>query len=161
MIKFRFPGLSDHQNLNSMPSSKSMLPSVSLKKASITLREDGIVQTTIYAEQELSISDVKEVIDQIAVVGGHKMLPQLIVAGHLSGPDLEAMRYIASPGSSPYAIAEAYVIISLSQKILARFYLNFNKPARPTKMFSYEKDAVAWLKEQEKIYHSKETNKRV
>ena len=140
-----------------MSSSHFILPLVSLKKATVALREDGIVQTTIFPEQELSVCDVKEVIEQIALVGGQRMLPQLIVAGHLSGPDLEAMRYIASPGSSPYAIAEAYVITSLSQKILARFYLNFNKPSRPTKMFSYEEDAIAWLREQEKIYHSKQT----
>jgi hypothetical protein len=158
MLKFRFVSIDlTGQNMNGMCSSNFILRSVSLKKASVSLREDGIVQTTIYPEQELSIRDVQEVIDQIAVVGGQKMLPQLIVAGHLSGPDLEAMRYIASPGSSPYAIAEAYVITSLSQKILARFYLNFNKPDRPTKMFSYEEEAVAWLREKERIYHNMQT----
>jgi hypothetical protein len=77
------------------------------------------------------------------------------VAGPLSGPDLEAMNYIASEGSSPYAIAEAYVIASLSQKILAKFYLNFNKPARPTRMFGAIPEAVTWLKEQEKMYWEK------
>jgi hypothetical protein len=132
------------------------LRTIHLNKASVSLRDDDIVQTTIHAEQELNVADVKEIIDLIGVVGGERMLPQLIVAGDLSGPDLNAMKYIASEGSSPYAIAEAYVIRSLSQKILARFYLNFNKPARPTRMFGKESEAVIWLKEQDLIYRQKE-----
>ena len=139
-----------------MAQEKTFLRSVSLKKATVSLRPDDIVQTTIFPEQELSVADVVEIIEQISVVGQRRMLPQLIIAGHLSGPDLEAMRHIASPGSSPFAIAEAYVIQSLSQKILARFYLNFNKPARPTKMFGKESDAVRWLQEQAALYYQKE-----
>jgi hypothetical protein len=139
--------------------SVAFLRTIHLKKASVSLREDDIIQTTIHAEQELHVDDVKEIIALIGVLGGERMLPQLIVAGDLSGPDLNAMKYIASEGSSPCAIAEAYVIRSLSQKILARFYMNFNKPARPTRMFGKEAEAVIWLKEQVRLYHQKEGKK--
>ena len=128
---------------------------IEFKKARVGLRKDSIVQTDIFPEQELSVDDVKEVIEGIAIVGRQTMYPQLIVAGQLSGPDLQAMKHIASDGSSPYAIAEAYVIKSLSQKIIARFYLNFNKPARPTKMFSEVPEAIAWLNEQARLYEKR------
>ncbi|HEV7230406.1 MAG TPA: hypothetical protein VGO45_03695, partial [Bacteroidia bacterium] len=68
------------------------LRTIHLNKASVSLRDDDIVQTTIHAEQELNVADVKEIIDLIGVVGGERMLPQLIVAGDLSGPDLNAMK---------------------------------------------------------------------
>jgi hypothetical protein len=118
---------------------------ITLQKARVGLRPDGIVQTDVYEEKELALPDVKEIIDAIAILGGKQMRPQLIVAGPLSGPDMQAMNYLASAESSPYAIAEAYVIQSLSQKILGKFYLSFNKPARPTRMFGNEEDAVEWL----------------
>ncbi|MFI5148326.1 MAG: hypothetical protein ACHQRM_01225 [Bacteroidia bacterium] len=118
-----------------------------LKKARVGLRPDGIVETDVFEEMELEVDDVKEIIDTIAIVGERTRRPQLIVAGPLSGPDLKAMNYLAAAESSPFAIAEAYVIQSLSQKILGRFYLSFNKPARPTRMFGDEESAVKWLME--------------
>jgi hypothetical protein len=126
-----------------------------LNKARVGLRKDGIVQTDIFEEQELSLADVKEIIEVIGKLAENQMMPQLIIAEPLSGPDLKAMQYIASEGSSPYAIAEAYVITSLSQKILAKFYLNFNKPSRPTKIYGDEAEAVKWLKEQTKQFRNK------
>jgi hypothetical protein len=124
-----------------------------LAKARVGLRSDGIVQTDVYEEQELSVADVKEIIQAIGLIAEQQMMPQLIIAGPLSGPDIQAMRHLATEGSSPYAIAEAYIITSLSQKILGRFYLNFNKPARPTRIFNEEGPAIAWLQEQARLYH--------
>jgi len=132
---------------------------IHLRKARVGMRSDGIVQTDIFDEQELSVADVKEVIIAIGQIAQQQMSGQLIIAGTLSGPDLPAMKFIASEGSSPYAIAEAYVITSLSQKILAQFYLNFNKPARPTKMFSEETPAVIWLTDQIRKYNQEKPAK--
>jgi hypothetical protein len=130
-----------------------------LPKARIGLRRDGIVQTDVFEEQELSVTDVKEVIDAIGRIAEQQLTPQLIIAAPLSGPDMHAMKYLASEGSSPYAIAEAYVITSLSQKILGKFYLNFNKPARPTKIFGEEPAAIEWLLEKSRLYHSTRESK--
>jgi hypothetical protein len=134
---------------------------INLKKASVGLREDDIVETDIFPEEELSVADIKEIVEAIVEVSDRRMMPQLIVAGELSGPDLDAMRYLAKKESSPTAIAEAYVIRSLSQKIIGKFYLSINKPARPTKMFGKEEDALDWLKEEARKYWSKQsTNKK-
>jgi hypothetical protein len=134
---------------------------VRLKKATIGLREDDIVETNILPEEELNVADVKEIVQAIMLVSDMRMLPQLIIAGPLSGPDLDSMRFLATEESSPTAIAEAYVISSLSQKILAKFYLSINKPARPTKMFSHEAEAVEWLKEEARKYKvSSDTKKK-
>ncbi len=123
-------------------------------KARVGLRPDRIVETDVFEGQELNIEDVKEIIAAIGVLVEGEMMPQLIVAGPLSGPDLPAMRFLAIKDSSPFAIAEAYVITSLSQKIIARFYLNFNKPGRPTKTFSDESEALLWLKEQVQLFNA-------
>jgi hypothetical protein len=125
-------------------------------KARVGLRPDAVMETDVFEGQELNVDDVKEIIAAIGTLAEGEMMPQLIVAGPLSGPDVSAMRFLAIKDSSPFAIAEAYVITSLSQKIIARFYLNFNKPARPTKTFGDESEALTWLNEQVQIFNSGE-----
>lgn len=42
--------------------------------------------------------------------------------------------------------ASAVVVTNLPYKLIANFYLKFNKPKRPYKVFSKEEDAIKWLK---------------
>lgn len=42
--------------------------------------------------------------------------------------------------------ATAVVVDTLAYKLIANFYLKFNKPKRPYKVFSKEEDAIKWLK---------------
>ena len=76
-----------------------------------------------------------------------KKYPLLIITGEYTLPTAEARAYIATPESDPYASAEAYVVTSLSQKLVGNVYLSFNKPARPTHIFTSEEKAVEWLKQ--------------
>lgn len=43
--------------------------------------------------------------------------------------------------------AMAVVVENLAYKIIANFYMTFNKPKRPYKVFSNKKDALEWLKQ--------------
>jgi hypothetical protein len=113
--------------------------------ASVTLREDGIIKVYILPELKVTVDHIKQITDAIIRVGGGKDFPILIDAALYSFPDENARKFLASNDSKSHALAEAYVIYSLSQKMVAKFYLNFHKPKRPTKIFSNEVDAVKWL----------------
>jgi len=52
-----------------------------------------------------------------------------------------------SKSGSKYKIADAFIIHTLSQKIIANFYLKIQKPVVPTKFFSNSMDAEKWLLE--------------
>ena len=41
--------------------------------------------------------------------------------------------------------ADAYVLKSLAQKIIANFYIRLNKPKIPTNFFTDEDSAIEWL----------------
>lgn len=60
-------------------------------------------------------------------------------------PDVRA--WAAKESGNNYTIADAIVISSFSQKILADFYLKFNKPEKPTRIFSNVESALLWVKE--------------
>jgi hypothetical protein len=56
----------------------------------------------------------------------------------------EAKAYAAE--KSPECIALAYVITSLAQRILIRFYIRMRKRKNPTKVFNTIDEALIWLK---------------
>jgi len=61
-----------------------------------------------------------------------------------SDVDPETREWAADDEGNKYTISDAIVIGSLSQKIITDFYLKFNKPARPTKIFYSLEKAVDW-----------------
>jgi hypothetical protein len=43
-------------------------------------------------------------------------------------------------------MADALLVGSTMMKLIATAYINFNKPKVPTRMFTSEEKAIAWLK---------------
>ncbi len=113
---------------------------------SVALRNDGIAQVSVIGNSEIDVQHVKLVVDTLEELGEGKKFPLLIVVGEYTLPTPEARAYIATHESDPYASAEAYVIRSLSQKLVGNVFLAFNKPARPTRIFNDEEKALEWLK---------------
>lgn len=60
--------------------------------------------------------------------------------------DPNVREWSASPMNNSYTIIDAIVISSLSQRILADFYVRYNKPVKPTRVFTSTEKAYEWLK---------------
>lgn len=71
-------------------------------------------------------------------------------AGSESSP--EVRRIFTSKERSEFKIAEAFVISSLAQRIVANYVVRVQKPAHPLQFFSSENEASAWLSEQKAKY---------
>jgi len=120
---------------------------IEFENISVSIREDGIVLVKVAANFEIDVPHVKKVVNAIEELGKGDKFPLLIVSGEFTLPTPEARTYIASPESDPYAKAEAYVVKSFSQKLVGNVFLSFNKPARPTKIFTSEEKAIEWLQQ--------------
>lgn len=80
---------------------------------------------------------------------------QLLVAGnkHLLLVDGTSTVYV-SKDAKVYAakqkpnspIAMAVIVTSAANRLVGNFYINFNKPAVPTRLFTTEDKAIEWLK---------------
>jgi hypothetical protein len=112
---------------------------------SASLRSDDILQLDVQAGSYNTLSLVKEAIEALGKVGGGKRYPLLIIAEKDATLDTASMEYMAKENADPYSIAEAYLISSISQKLLGNFYLKFNKPFKPTRIFTSRDEALAWL----------------
>jgi len=60
----------------------------------------------------------------------------------------EAIKYTATDDSmTKYIAAQAYIISSLPNRLIIRFFLNVGKPKFPVKIFKSKKTALAWITE--------------
>lgn len=115
--------------------------------ANIQVGDDGIMYIDIRTDGEFSLDHAKRLFEASLEVGKGKPFPNLIMLGRYFLPTSEARQYVGSPERSSKALAEAYVIKSLPQKLLGNFYIRFDKPLAPTKLFTDEKKALLWLKQ--------------
>ncbi len=118
---------------------------VECRISQVALRPDGILLISIKPEELFSVSDYNDLTNAAKRIGkGEKFLNLIIVGAHTI-PDHDSRVLSTSKQGSKYKLADAFVISSLSQKLIANFYMNFHKPYVPSRFFNDEKKAVEWL----------------
>lgn len=95
--------------------------------------------------EEFTIDDLKKLVLAESELGGEK-LPVLVLCAEHASTNSELMNAMAKNINNPFSKADAFVIKSMAQKILANFYVKINKPERPTKFFNNKDEAIDWLK---------------
>jgi hypothetical protein len=58
---------------------------------------------------------------------------------------LEARNYYAESDYSKYRYADAFIVNSLPMRMLVNFFISFNKPKIPSRMFNNEESAYEWI----------------
>ena len=66
--------------------------------------------------------------------------------------DPELREWASQPNENGYTYVDAIVISNLAQKLIANFYLKFNKPQRPTRIFNDGQKALDWILDEKKIF---------
>ena len=112
----------------------------------ISLNEAGYYELSIADNIEITIDDVKNIVEAQKNLGGQR-LPTLVATTSNAILSVDTMSYISKNVNFPYSKAGAYVVSSQSQKMLSNFYLKLKNPERPTKFFNSREDAVKWIME--------------
>lgn len=107
---------------------------------------DGIMYAHILKNSDDQVEVQKKASKAIGEMTAGKKVPLLIEYEGIFLPSLEARDYWAKEDSTPFTKAEAYVMKWLPMKLIGNFYLNFNKPPRPTRIFNNRDEALIWLK---------------
>lgn len=58
---------------------------------------------------------------------------------------LEARNFYAESEYSKYRYADAFIVNSLPMRLLVNFFIAFNKPKIPSKMFNNKESALNWI----------------
>lgn len=116
--------------------------------ANVYLKEKDLVVVKYKPNADVELDDMIAIHEAERKITNDKKHVALLDARGFISISNEARQYGASTKPTRYRIAAALLVDSLSVRILGNFYLNFNKPKVPTKMFSDEKKAISWLKRQ-------------
>lgn len=121
-------------------------PKIELEKYWLELDEWGIVELHINPDKTLEPDDVRQIFDNI-----HSKLPEatklMVTAGNKATLNPEARELASSQDITDQIVADAIVTEHYSHQMSSNFFVRYNQPYRPTKLFKTKVDAVKWLKE--------------
>ena len=114
----------------------------------ICKRDDGIIFQKLLPDAIETLETAKEVSDIIEKLSGGEKCLFLADASNIKYMERDARVYYSSSEQSKRLYRGVAVISNTSiGKIIGNFFLGFNKPPFPFKMFTSGDEAVVWLKE--------------
>lgn len=121
-----------------------VLSSVRTSKSSIHLLTNGVVVIEVDNNVVIEVEDVKDIVKSQGELTGKKKHPVVTVPSEYTSVTKEARHFMSGKEAAKYTLVDGFVIRALAQKILANFYMRFQKPVVPTKIFRTKEEAVEW-----------------
>ncbi len=124
----------------------SVLTEVDLPKVNISLRSDGIVYVFFKEYCTLDLDLQMRLFEAYHHVTQSKLMPFLFLADNGVTVTKEARDNAITLEEKSPCMVTAVVVTNIAYKIIANFYVQFNKPKRPYKVFNNKGEAIEWLK---------------
>jgi hypothetical protein len=120
----------------------------------ITMRlyDNGIMNVIFRDNCYIDLKDVRQVMAWVEEIGKGRMFINLMEGAYNSDLAPEVREFSASSSNNKYTIADAMVISSQAHKLVTNFYMKFNKPSKPTKIFTDRNKAIEWLLEEKRKF---------
>lgn len=106
---------------------------------------DTIVRGQFLDGVEVSLDDAKENVEVTSKLTGGKKMPVLVDLRKLRAQSTDARAYLAGAEATRVTKAVALLIGSPLSRMIGNFYLGYNRPQVPTRLFTVEAEAEAWL----------------
>ena len=110
------------------------------------INEDNFYEVEVFNNVDFTVKDL-ELLVKAQQANFDVQLPVLVICNEHANTNIELLNAIAKNENNPYSKADAFVIKSIAQKLLANFYIKIYKPERPTKFFNSQVEAEKWLKQ--------------
>ncbi len=107
---------------------------------------DGVIPGVFLAGAEVALVDAAENLAATAELVEGKARPALIDLRGLRSQSAEARAHLAGPEADAVSCAVALVIASPLSRMIGNFYLGFNRPRVPTRLFTDAGEAEQWLR---------------
>lgn len=115
-------------------------------EVNLQLKSNDIVYVTFKDNCNLDIPLQMRLLDYYYDITDGKLMHFIFMAAENVSITKEARDNAVKIEDQSMLGASAVVVDSLPYKLIANFYLKFNKPKRPYKVFGKEEDAIKWLK---------------
>lgn len=129
-------------------------------KILVSLIESGMLENRVLADMHIEEEDIEEVKRKNMSLMGDKKYVILVVSDSGGTISSDARRLTASPEFQQNTLAKAFLVDNLPHRIIGNFYLSFNRPAIPTRIFNDREKAMEWLRSELKRgdFGEKQTN---
>ena len=125
-------------------------PTISLRKGTISLMEEGIIKFTLKENVEWNLDDAKETHKGNRELSKGGKFCVLLNASRFFIPTNEAQAFISSKECTDYRIAAAYVVKNLGLQLLGNLFIRTFKSKSATRIFKTEDAALKWLRSEYK-----------
>ncbi|MBI2272101.1 MAG: STAS/SEC14 domain-containing protein [Bacteroidetes bacterium] len=129
----------------SINSSDTRTTEISIKCGRVFLRPDNILCIDLKEDYVVEMTDQDEINNAIGKVANGGKYLVLIVGGKYTSFSQEVIENSAAPQNFKHTLADAFIINSTHQRLLANFYVKVVKPPVPTRYFERQEEAVEWL----------------
>ena len=110
----------------------------------IWLGDDGVMRIRFPQDYHFTLDDIRELNRQHHEIS-EVCRPLLVYAESVAAAEHEAQQFASSQESVEVVSAMAIIVRSFFTRALADIFMRFNKPPYPTRVFTDEADALAWL----------------
>lgn len=128
---------------------RTYIKSITTKTAEFKLDSEGIIHIKPFEGIEIELMHAKENHEAMLKINNNQPALMMIHTKGTISATPEARAYSASSEVSSCRIAQAIVVDSFLNKLASNFYINFNKPKNPTRIFNSVQEAHLWLKKHE------------
>lgn len=118
---------------------------ININCGKVFLRRDDIICIDLKEDYVVEMKDQADINVSIEKVAQGRKHPVLTIGGKYTSFSQEVIKNSAAPENFTYTLADAFVIKSIHQRLLANFYVKVIKPPVPTRYFETIDDAVDWL----------------
>lgn len=105
----------------------------------------GFVRATMQHGARFAFEDAVESVDARFLVGGGRPRPVLVDMRGIREQTREAREYFAGEEAAAKLLAVALFVDSPLSRMIGNFFLGLGVQRTPSKLFTVESDAVAWL----------------
>ena len=119
---------------------------IDLPEVNIQRKSNDIIYVLFKDNCTLDIDLQMRLLEQYNKIAENKLMPFIFMAAENVSITKEARDNAVKIEDISMIGYSAVIVTSLPYKLIANFYLRFNKPKRPFKVFSNEEEAVKWLK---------------
>jgi hypothetical protein len=117
-------------------------------RTNVVWLEDGIVRAKEDQDSESELQDAILLVENVRKLAGGARVPLIVDISAARSANREARAYFAGDEMAGAVTMMALVVGSALGRAIGSFFLSFNRPKFPVKLFSSVDDALAWVRSQ-------------
>lgn len=117
------------------------------RTSTVRMEADMVARVTIFPGAIQTLADAKENVQALETLSQGRPFRAITDIREMRYQDSEARAYYSHPSHTQSLVAVAILVGSPMSRLIGNFFMGFNKSSTPTRLFTSEAEALAWLKE--------------